>query len=117
MSFIAKMTRFCHLCYNKEMEKAFYTYVLRCADDSLYCGYTDDIEQRLASHKAGKGGKYTRAKGPVELLTYVTFPDKALAMKCEWWFKHKLLRSKKIKLIETGTIKSEFEAWMASREK
>src|SRR5689334_11584759 len=42
-------------------------YVVRCSDDSLYVGITDDLEERIAKHNAGKGAKYTRARRPVEL--------------------------------------------------
>ena len=45
-----------------------YTYVLRCADDTLYCGWTNDLTARLAAHNSGKGAKYTRGRGPVTLV-------------------------------------------------
>jgi len=41
--------------------------LLRCGDGSLYTGYTDDVERRLAVHQSGKGAKYTRSRLPVEL--------------------------------------------------
>ena len=43
-------------------------YILRCADGTLYTGWTNDLERRLKTHNAGKGGKYTRARLPVELV-------------------------------------------------
>lgn len=46
---------------------SWYVYLMRCADDTLYCGMTDDIEKRLKAHNSGKGAKYTRARLPVEL--------------------------------------------------
>ena len=45
-----------------------YTYVLRCADDTLYCGWTNDLAARLDAHNSGKGAKYTRGRGPLELV-------------------------------------------------
>ena len=46
----------------------FYVYVLECSDKSLYTGYTNDLEKRVAKHNAGKASKYTRSKLPVKLL-------------------------------------------------
>ena len=43
-----------------------YVYILRCADDTLYCGWTTDLNKRLASHNSGRGAKYTRSRQPVE---------------------------------------------------
>jgi len=53
------------------MEKSnnHYFYVLECADQTLYAGYTNNIEKRVAVHNAGKGAKYTRARGPVNKNT------------------------------------------------
>ena len=66
-----------------------YMYVLKCADGSLYTGYTTDLERRLATHNAGKGAKYTRARLPVQLLYSEAFPDKPSAMRAESLFKQK----------------------------
>lgn len=44
------------------MSKPYYIYVLYCADQTLYCGFTDDVKKRVATHQAGKGAKYTRVK-------------------------------------------------------
>ena len=46
----------------------WYVYILRCGDGTLYTGSTDDVERRLAAHRAGKGAKYTRGRGPLELV-------------------------------------------------
>ena len=43
-------------------------YLLRCADGTLYCGWTTDMESRLKAHNAGTGAKYTRSRRPVELI-------------------------------------------------
>ena len=46
---------------------AWYVYILRCGDGTLYTGMTDDVQRRLDAHRAGKGAKYTRGRGPLEL--------------------------------------------------
>ena len=50
------------------MEAIWYLYILRCGDGSLYTGITTDVQRRLAEHRSGKGAKYTRGRGPLELL-------------------------------------------------
>lgn len=50
------------------MEKNWYLYILRCGDGSLYTGITTDVSRRLAAHRRGKGAKYTRGRGPLELV-------------------------------------------------
>ena len=51
-----------------------YTYILKCADETLYCGWTNDLEKRLEAHNSGKGAKYTRSRLPVELIYYEELP-------------------------------------------
>ncbi|MBO4456898.1 MAG: GIY-YIG nuclease family protein [Butyrivibrio sp.] len=75
-----------------------YTYILECADNSLYCGWTNDIEKRLADHNAGKGAKYTKSRLPVKLLYFETFDTKEEAMSREWHIK-RLKRKQKMALI------------------
>lgn len=65
----------------------FYMYVLHCADDTLYTGYTVDVEARVASHNAGTGAKYTKARRPVALLASARFATKHEAMSAEYRFK------------------------------
>ena len=60
-----------------------YAYLVRCSDNSLYAGWTNDIEKRLQSHNAGTGAKYTRARLPVTLAYLETFDTKSEAMKRE----------------------------------
>lgn len=62
---------------------SWFCYLLRCADDTLYCGITNDLEKRLATHNAGAGAKYTRSRRPVELLYFETWDDRSLASKRE----------------------------------
>jgi len=67
---------------------AWFLYVLRCADDSLYTGITTDVERRIAEHNAGpKGARYTRARRPVALLKAWPQPDQSAATKAERLFK------------------------------
>ena len=75
-----------------------YTYILRCSDDTLYCGWTNNLEKRLASHNAGKGAKYTHTRIPVALIYYETFETKEEAMRREFAIKQ-LTRQQKLKLI------------------
>lgn len=73
-------------------------YLLRCADDTLYCGITNDLDKRLAAHNAGIAAKYTRARGPVELAYLERCEDKSAALKREMAIKA-LPRSAKLALI------------------
>lgn len=50
------------------MEAMWYLYILRCRDGSLYTGITTDVARRFAAHQEGKGAKYTRGRGPLELV-------------------------------------------------
>ena len=76
-----------------------YTYILSCADGTLYTGWTNDLERRLAAHNAGKGGKYTRVRLPVTLVYHEEFDTKEKAMSREYAIKQ-MTRAQKMKLIE-----------------
>ncbi|HCN59452.1 MULTISPECIES: GIY-YIG nuclease family protein [unclassified Exiguobacterium] len=76
-------------------------YIVRCRDGSLYTGYAIDVEKRLATHNAGQGAKYTRARLPVVLEYTETFPTKSEALKREYAIKQ-LTRLKKERLIQGG---------------
>lgn len=76
-----------------------YAYILRCADGTLYCGWTNNLEQRLKAHNSGCGGKYTRSRLPVELVYFEEFETKEEAMSREWHLKQ-LNRESKLRLIE-----------------
>lgn len=76
-----------------------YTYILTCADGTLYTGWTNDLDRRLAAHNAGKGGKYTRSRIPVTLVYHEEFATKEEAMAREYAIKQ-LTRAQKMKLIE-----------------
>ncbi|MCL2563522.1 MAG: GIY-YIG nuclease family protein [Oscillospiraceae bacterium] len=77
---------------------SYYVYILRCADDTLYTGWTTDIEARTEAHNTGAGAKYTRGRGPVELAYQEELADKSAAMRRECAIK-KLTRQEKLALI------------------
>lgn len=79
-----------------------YTYLLRCADGSLYCGFTTDLERRLKAHNAGTGAKYTRSRRPVTLVYYESYSTKQEALSREWHLK-RLTRQQKLDLIQNKT--------------
>ena len=81
-----------------------YVYILRCSDDTLYTGWTNDLEKRIKAHSNGTGAKYTRGRGPVELVYFEEFDDKKDAMKREYEIK-KYTRSKKEWLIMSSSKK------------
>ena len=75
-----------------------YTYILKCMDGSLYTGWTNDLEQRVAAHNTGKGAKYTKARRPVELVYFEEFETKEQAMKREYAIKQ-MARKDKLELV------------------
>ena len=77
----------------------YFVYLLRCADDTLYTGYTTDPQRRVEEHDAGEGAKYTRGRTPVELVYVESFPGKSAAMSREYEIKQ-LSRAEKERLIE-----------------
>lgn len=85
------------------MEKKYYTYVLLNEDNSLYCGYTDDVEKRFQAHLEGRGAKYTRAHKPLKIVYQKEFDTKSEAMKEEYRIKH-LTRKEKLELISAFTL-------------
>lgn len=79
-----------------------YTYILKCNDGTLYCGWTNDLEKRIKTHNDGKGAKYTRSRLPVSLVYYEKFESSVEAQKREREIK-KLSRSEKLNLIKNLT--------------
>lgn len=79
---------------------AAFVYMLRCKDGSLYTGWTNDLEHRLAMHSSGRGAKYTRGRGPLELVYSEELPDKEAALRRECAIK-KLRREQKLSLLQT----------------
>ncbi len=67
--------------------KAWYLYLLECADGSIYTGITVDVEARYAAHATGRGARYTRSHPPARLLASIEYPDRASASKAEYAMK------------------------------
>ena len=86
---------------NGEMESVWYLYILRCADDTFYTGITTDVEKRLETHRSGKGAKYTRGRGPLELVYRECCSSHSEALKREIQVK-RLSRQEKQSLIGTA---------------
>lgn len=82
-----------------------FIYILRCADGTLYTGWTNDLEKRLQTHNSGKGAKYTRSRRPVELVYTESFATRSEAMKREAEIK-KLSREEKLRLCSEPSIYS-----------
>ena len=80
-----------------------YVYILSCSDNTLYTGWTNDLERRINVHSSGKGAKYTRGRLPVKLVYFEKFNDKKLAMKREYAIK-RLSREEKLKLIKDRNV-------------
>ena len=76
-----------------------YTYIVRCADGTLYTGWAANLEKRLAAHNAGTGAKYTRNRLPVELVYFEHQENQGAAQKRESSLK-KLKRCEKLALIQ-----------------
>ena len=79
-----------------------YVYVLECADDTYYTGYTTDVERRVAEHDAGEGAKYTRGRTPVELVHVEEYETRSAAMSREHGIKS-LSRRDKERLVDGAT--------------
>lgn len=75
-------------------------YLLCCVDDTLYCGISNDLDKRLAAHNAGTAAKYTRARGPVQLVFVEACADRSAASKREMEIKA-LSRAEKLELIQS----------------
>lgn len=78
-----------------------WTYILRCSDDTLYTGWTNNIEKRLAAHNRGTASKYTRGRRPVELIFKEEFKTKEEAMTREAKIKS-LKRDEKLLIVKNG---------------
>ena len=73
-----------------------YTYILKCADNTYYTGWTLCLERRLKEHNSGKGAKYTRCRTPVSLVYYEEYPTKQEAMRREYAIKQLSRKEKEI---------------------
>lgn len=84
-------------------DRPAFVYLLRCRDDSLYCGWTFDLDRRVAAHRAGRGARYTRSRLPVELAAVLELPDAPSARREEARIK-RLPRSRKLALVDGGEV-------------
>lgn len=87
-----------YLMDKETKEKKAFTYIVECADGSLYTGWTNDLDKRMERHNSGTGAKYTRGRRPVRLVYYEAYATKQEAMKREAAIK-RLGRAEKLKLI------------------
>ena len=83
------------------MEKKYYTYIILTKDNTLYCGYTDDVEKRFKAHMSGKGAKYTRAHKPLKIVYSVCFDTKIESQNEERRIKA-MTREEKLKFIKAN---------------
>jgi putative endonuclease len=81
----------------------YYFYVLLCADNTFYGGYTVNLLNRVVRHNEGTGAKYTKARRPVQLIYYETFDNQHDAMSAEYFFK-KRTRASKIKYLKSNGV-------------
>lgn len=82
-----------------KQEEKHYTYIVQCADGTLYTGYTNNIVKRVETHNSGKGAKYTRSRLPVKLVYFEVYTTKKEAMRREYKIKH-LTKKQKLELIQ-----------------
>ena len=85
------------------MAKEHYVYIILTEKDTLYCGYTDNVERRFQEHLLGKGAKYTRAFKPVKIVYTKKFDSKSEALKEEYRIKNKLTKKEKLELIYSSS--------------
>ena len=95
-----RQNRVVNMQTEEKKESSYIVYILRCGDESLYTGITNDLDHRVAVHNSGKGGKYTRSHLPVTPVYWETAPDKPTALRRELEIKA-LSRAKKLELIGT----------------
>ena len=81
----------------------WFVYLARCADDTLYCGVTNDVQARLAAHNAGTGARYTRARTPIEFVLVRRCLTKGRALQLEYRVKQ-LTRQDKERLIADPSL-------------
>ena len=84
-------------------------YIIRCKDNRLYTGITNNIKRRLAEHNTGHGGRFTRFRTPVELVYWQEASDRSAALKREGEIK-RLRRNEKLSLIRSFSFSHKVEA-------
>ena len=80
-----------------------FVYLLRCADDSLYCGWTVDVEKRVVAHNTGRASRYTARRLPVALAASWELESERAARSLEWRIKQ-LSRREKLALLDGGAL-------------
>jgi predicted GIY-YIG superfamily endonuclease len=83
----------------------WFVYVVRCADETLYTGVTTDVKRRLAEHNDGCGARYTRSRGPVELVYREKAVDRSAALKREHAIKRMTLEDKQKLIVKRARLK------------
>jgi putative endonuclease len=83
-------------------KKNWYVYILRCADNTLYTGTTNDLNRRVSEHNRGVGAKYTRGRTPVELVFVETMPDRSAALRRELVIKGMKAAEKQLLILDPG---------------
>lgn len=81
-----------------EVSLSHYVYILKCADGTLYTGYSMNVTDRVKRHNAGKGAKYTRSRLPVKVVYTEEFDNRGDALSREYAIKQ-MTRKQKMKLI------------------
>ncbi|CAA9494807.1 MAG: hypothetical protein AVDCRST_MAG69-1549 [uncultured Solirubrobacteraceae bacterium] len=89
---------------NPVTDTAAWVYLLACRDGSLYCGWTTDLDRRLAAHSAGRGARYTRSRLPVRLAFASPMPDSSAARREEARIK-RLPRAAKLALLDSSAVR------------
>ena len=79
-------------------DEMYYVYLLRCADGTLYCGSTNNLQRRVKMHNSGRGAKYTKARRPVQLVDWEAAGEKSDALRREAAVK-RLTRQRKLELV------------------
>ncbi|MEG2451206.1 MAG: GIY-YIG nuclease family protein [Clostridia bacterium] len=83
----------------------YFVYILKCADGTLYCGFTNNLNARIKTHNLGKGAKYTKTRLPVELVYNESFDLKSQALSREYAIKQ-LTRAQKLQLIDGAVLQN-----------
>ena len=84
-----------------------YVYIIKCADNTYYTGWTTNIEKRIKAHNNGNGAKYTKSRRPVSLVYFEILETKSLALKREYAIKQ-LTRKQKEELIKLAIANKQF---------
>jgi putative endonuclease len=98
-----------------QLDRHHYVYIILCSDNTLYTGYTTNIERRIATHNTGKGARYTRARLPVSLAASWECATKSEALRMEYALKQ-FSRAQKLLLINTPTLIHQYISFAAQTE-